>query len=400
MKRIKTQSSRRPSSDSDDTLRQLCTPSATEFSCSGILETHPKGYGFLRPPIRGYSRSNDDTFVSQTIITHHKLQQGCRVSGVCRRGRLCEITQIDGIHPDSYETNRPFHERTPTSPNRWLQLGQRDGPTSMRILDLLTPIGFGQRVLIAAPPRAGKTTLLQQIGKGVAENYPETERLVLLVDERPEEITEMRDSLPAEIYSSSLDSTIENQTRISRLIIDRCQRLVEQGRDVVLLVDSLTRLTRAFNKLPGGSSMMGSGGLRVDALEVPRKLFSAARAFKDAPGSLTIVATVLIGTQNRMDDVIYREFKGTGNTDIVLDQDLADESVWPALNIRQSATRRVERLQDPERQRAISALRRSLIRMPESDAMRDLIAKLEQFRSDAAFVNLINQSMASEPIRP
>ena len=369
--------------------RQAATP------CSGILETHPQGYGFLRQADAGFMRCDDDTFVSQSMITRFGLSRGAHVSGRNQNGKLADVELVDGSPP--LETNleqRPSFERLiPMNPRRWMRLEHDNGPLSMRILDLLTPIGFGQRVLISAAPRAGKTTLLQQLGRSVAVNHPEVKLIALLVDERPEEITEMVDELPAEVFSSSLDSDVSNHTRLSRLVIDRCQRLVELGHDVVLLVDSLTRMTRAFNRIPGPSRMLGPGGLSVDALEIPRALFAAARAFKDSDSSLTIIATALVGTDNRMDEVIHREFKGTGNTDIVLDQDLADASVWPALDLRRSATRRCERLHDSATHAAATALNRSLLTLPKSDGLRDLMEKLRQCGSNDRFVDLIHQSL-------
>ncbi len=363
------------------------------IECAGLLETHPKGYGFLRESSRDYARDDNDTFVSQALIDRHGLRQGCQIVGKACDGRLSEVTVIDGIPAWEHGHVRPFHELTPASPRRWMRLEHADGPLSMQLLDLLSPIGFGQRALIAAPPRAGKTTLLQQIGQSVSVNHPDAKLIALLVDERPEEITEMMDELPLEIFASDLDSPIANHARLSRIAIDRCQRLVEQGHDVVLLVDSLTRMTRAFNKLPGQSRMMGPGGLRIDALEVPRGLFASARAFKEFSGSLTIIATVLIGTDNRMDEVIFREFKGTGNTDLVLDQELADLSIWPALDLRQSATRRSEKLHSATTHSAATALRRSLLKMPKVEALQGLITKLQRFDSNDRFVDLINGSM-------
>lgn len=361
--------------------------------CAGLLETHPKGYGFLRESGRGYARDETDTFVSQALINRHGLRQGCQIMGKACGGRLSEITVINGIPAFEHTNGKPFHELTPASPTRWMRLEQADGPLTMRILDLLSPIGFGQRALIAAPPRAGKTTLLQQIGQSISVNHPDAKLLALLVDERPEEITDMVDELPAEIFASSLDNAVANHARLSSIAIDRCKRLVEHGHDVVLLVDSLTRMTRAFNKLPGQSRMMGPGGLRVDALEVPRTLFASARAFKEFSGSLTIIATVLVGTDNRMDEVIFREFKGTGNTDLVLDQELADMSIWPALELRQSATRRSEKLQDVATHAAATALRRSLLTMPKVEALQGLNTKLQRFDSNDQFVALINESI-------
>lgn len=368
----------------------------TEFTeQQGILEMHTKGYGFLRQRDRGYEKTESDPFVSQSVARRHDLRQGNYIVGTAQDGRMVSITQIDERPVGKYVRASSLDRLIPTNPTRRLHLEYPGAPTSMRMLDLLCPIGFGQRALIAAPPRAGKTTLLQQIGHSITSNHPEAKTIALLVDERPEEIIDFQDDLPIEIFASSLDSEIANHVRQSRIALDRCHRLVEQGHDVVLLVDSLTRMTRAYNKLPGPSNMMGPGGLRIDAMQQPRKLFASARAFKEFEGSLTIIATVLIGTNNRMDEVIFREFKGTGNTDIVLDQDLADSNIWPALDLRQSATRRSEGLQDPTTHSAAKLLKRSLLSMSSADAIQSLTCKLDQFGSNDDFVSLIHQSTAS-----
>ncbi len=362
--------------------------------CSGVLEMHPSGYGFLRRLDKNLKRLDDDTFVPESTIQRYKLRAGVLIRGssqAARRGagpRLVRIDDVNGIDPKSYGDIEHFDELVPTNPKDWLRLENPDGPVSMRMLDLLCPFGMGQRALIASPPKAGKTTLLKQIGRSVAQNYPDVHLAVLLVDERPEEVTDMLEEIDAEIFASNLDQDASSHVRLARLVINRCQRLAELGEDVFLLVDSLTRLTRACNKMPGLNAAMGPGGLNIRALDFPKQLFASARSFRGS-GSLTIVASVLIATDNRMDEVIFREFKGTGNLDLVLSPQLAERRIWPAVDIQQSGTRRVELLHDPSTFRATTALRNTLISMQPMDAAKELIEKLARFKTNAEFVKLI-----------
>ena len=366
--------------------------------CSGVLELHPTGYGFLRSLQKNLSRRDDDVFVPQAITQKYQLREGVFIRGIAQPTpkasgpRLISIEDVDGVDPTAYSDLVGFEDRTPTNPTRWLRLDGREQPISMRVLDLLCPMGMGQRALIASPPRAGKTTLLRQIGRSVSDNYPELHLTALLVDERPEEVTDMRLQLDCEVFASSLDEDVTNHARLSRLVLNRCQRLAETGKDVFLLVDSLTRLARACNKLPNLSGAVGAGGLNIRALDAPKQLFAAARTFLEG-GSLTIVATVLIETDNRMDEVIFREFKGTGNLDLLLSQQLADSRIWPAVDVLKSATRRVELLHDQDTLRAATALRRSLLNMRPTDAMKELVVKLATVRTNAEFVRMINHAI-------
>lgn len=366
---------------------------------SGILELHHKGYGFLRNP-NNLLRKPDDAFVSEAMIKRYSLRSSAYVtgdlksSGANRSPKLIRVETADGRKANRGSAPH-FDELTPTNPKKWLRL-ERSGPEStqpiaMRVLDLLTPIGLGQRALIASPPRAGKTTLLKQIARSIGKNHPDISIKMLLIDERPEEVTDMREEQLGEVFASNLDHDPKSHARLSQLVIDRCQRIAESGKDVFLLVDSLTRMARAFNKLPSSSGAIGAGGLNIHALDVPKRIFASARPFAEG-GSLTIVASVLVDTSNRMDEVIFREFKGTGNLDIVLDQQLADRRVWPAVDIAQSATRRVELLHDVDTLNATTALRNSLLTMPRVEAMQQLTDKLQRFSSNAEFVRLINQS--------
>ena len=261
-------------------------------------------------------------------------------------------------------------------------------PLTTRVMDLSVPLGKGQRGLIVAPPRTGKTILLQQIGGAVATNHPAVKLFVLLIDERPEEVTEMRRRIHGEVLASSLDRDLESHVRLSRLAVERCKRLAERGRDVLLLIDSLTRVARAFNKRIGNTGRTMSGGVDVKALDIPKQLFASARAFEEG-GSLTTVATALIETGSRMDEVIFEEFKGTGNMEMVLDRKLADRRIWPAMDVSRSGTRREEELLEPETLRAVTSLRRMLNSMSPIEAMERLVSRLAKFSSNEEFIRAI-----------
>jgi len=258
-------------------------------------------------------------------------------------------------------------------------------------MDLLTPLGKGQRALIVAPPRSGKTVMLQQISQAISENHPDVSLVMLLVDERPEEVTDMRRSVKGEVLASSLDCDVESHVRLSQLVVERCKRMAEAGKDVFLLMDSITRMARAFNKWVGNTGRTMSGGVDIKALDIPKKLFATARVFEEG-GSLTIVATALIDTGSRMDELIFQEFKGTGNMELVLDRKLADRRVWPAIDISQSGTRREEKLLDPNTLHAVNVLRRTLSTMHHVDAMEQLTKQLGKFKSNREFITLISNS--------
>jgi len=362
-------------------------------ACEGILEVHPNGFGFLRLASSKVERTSEDIFVPGTMVEHHQLKQGSFVQGLAsphsRHGnmRLRDVEAIDGLSPMAYRNRPDFDSLRPVSPRKWLRLEQpTDGSTSMRILDLLTPIGFGQRALIASPPRAGKTTLLKQVGHSVLNNYPDTRLVVLLIDERPEEVTEMQEELGGDVFASCIDQDAQQHTRLAQIVIDRCKQ------DVVLLIDSLTRMARSFNKLTVGRGAIGAGGLGIHALNIPKKVFSSARATADG-GSLTILATALIETENRMDEVIFQEFKGTGNMDLVLSQSVADQRIFPAIDIAKSTTRRVELLHDEKTLRSTTALRRSLLMMKNENAVAELVEKMDRFPTNEEFLRLIDASL-------
>jgi transcription termination factor Rho len=360
----------------------------------GMLEMHPNGYGFLRSPDNFYSRERTDPFVPATMIERFGLRQGVMIRGLVQQARkqqgprLREITDVDGLAPDQYSKVKSFDQLTPINPQQWYRLETGAAPLTTRVMDLLTPLGRGQRALIVAPPRTGKTIMLQHISHGIATNYPDVKLIVLLIDERPEEVTDMRRNVKGEVIASSLDMDVDSHVRISQLVIERCKRLAEMGRDVFLLLDSITRLARAFNKWVGNTGRTMSGGVDIKAMDIPKKLFATARAFEEG-GSLTIVGTALIDTGSRMDDLIFQEFKGTGNMELVLDRRLSDRRVFPAIDITQSGTRREELLHDPETLHAVTMLRRTLTSMHPVDAMEQLTKQLGRFKSNFEFLRLI-----------
>jgi transcription termination factor Rho len=365
----------------------------------GLLEMHPNGYGFMRSPDNNYSRERTDPFVPGTMIEKYGLRQGVMIRGMVQHARkqqgprLREILDVDGMPPDDYKEVKPFDSLTAINPEQWYRLETGPTPLTTRVMDLLTPLGRGQRALIVAPPRTGKTILLQHISHGISTNYPDTKLIVLLIDERPEEVTDMRRNVNGEVVASSLDQDVESHVRISQLIVERCKRLAEMGKDVFLLMDSITRLARAFNKWVGNTGRTMSGGVDIKAMDVPKKLFATARAFEEG-GSLTIVGTALIDTGSRMDELIFQEFKGTGNMEMVLDRKLSDRRVWPAIDINQSGTRREELLHDPETLHAVTMLRRTLSTMHPVDAMEQLTKQLGRFKSNREFLNLISGKLA------
>ncbi|MCC9604089.1 transcription termination factor Rho [Stieleria sp. JC731] len=372
--------------------------------CEGILELHPNGYGFLRSRDNNYSRERSDPFVPGTMIDRFGLRQGVYIHAMMQQAkrqqgpRVREILDVDGIPPESYPDVKSFDSLTPINPEEWLTLEHGQRPITNRVIDLLAPLGKGQRALIVAPPRSGKTVMLQDIASGISTNHPDLKLIVLLIDERPEEVTDMRRNVVGgEVVASSLDMDVESHVRLSQLVVDRARRLAEMGQDVFLMLDSITRLARAFNKWVGRSGRGGAtmtGGLDIKAMDIPKKLFATARAFQEG-GSLTIVGTALVDTNSRMDEAIFQEFKGTGNMELVLDRRLADRRVWPAVDISQSGTRREELLHDEETYEAVTMLRRTLSSMHPCDAMEQLTKQLARFTSNDEFIKLISGAKTS-----
>jgi transcription termination factor Rho len=359
----------------------------------GVLELHPKGFGFLRNPGRHYAAQPADPYVPAPLVQQFRLREGLLIGGrseASRKGtgpRLARIEQIEGQAADKY-ARRNFDDLTPIDPNEQIVLETGQEPLTTRVMDLLTPIGKGQRGLIVAPPRTGKTILLQHIAHAVSVNHPEMHLIMLLIDERPEEVTEMRRTVRGEVIASSNDYDSSNHVRTAELVVERAKRLAEQGRQVFVLLDSLTRLARAYNKNVRDSGRTMSGGIDIRALEVPKRLFGAARLFEEG-GSLTVMGTALIETGSRMDDYIFQEFKGTGNMELVLDRKLADRRIFPAMDITQSGTRKEERLLQPEVLKRVTLLRRSLVSLHPVAAMEGLVQQLGRSPSNAAFLERV-----------
>jgi transcription termination factor Rho len=368
--------------------------SGNDQSAQGVLELHPKGFGFLRNPARHYAAQAADPYVPAPIVQKLGLREGLLLSGPTessvKRGsgpRLARIEQIEGEKIDKYP-RRNFDDLTAIDPHERIFLETGQEPLTTRIMDLLTPIGKGQRGLIVAPPRTGKTVLLQHIAQAVTTNHPEMHLIMLLVDERPEEVTDMRRTIKGEVVASSSDRDSTSHLRTASLVMERAKRLAEQGKPVFVLLDSLTRLARANNKNIGNSGRTMSGGIDSRALEVPRRMFGSARVFEEG-GSLTIMGTCLIETGSRMDDSIFQEFKGTGNMEMVLDRKLADRRVYPALDVSQSGTRKEERLLGEDVLKKVTLLRRTMVQMKPVEAMEMLVKKMAQYPSNAAFLDKI-----------
>jgi len=370
---------------------------AEPLRCRGVLELHPKGYGYLRDAAKHYLARPSDPYVSQDMIRAFKLKEGLLLEGTAeppRRGmtgtRLGNLELIEGQPPRDFRS-RQWDELTAVDPTKWIRLETGAEPLTTRIMDMFTPIGMGQRGLIVAPPRTGKTILLSHIATAIAQNHPEMYLIVLLVDERPEEVTEMRRTVKGEVIASSNDQDTAVHVRTAQLVLERAKRLTEQGRDVIILMDSLTRLARAFNKHAGNSGRTLSGGVDSRALEIPKRLFGSARAFEEG-GTLTILGSALIETGSRMDDVIFQEFKGTGNMELILDRRLADKRIFPAIDLLQSGTRKEERILPAEMLERITLLRRSLLKVRRADeAMESLVKQLQKAESNDVFLNMIGK---------
>ena len=368
-------------------------PEKTLNEATGVLEITEKGYGFLRQADNSFRPTPGDVFVGKDFIRQGGLRTGLDITGLAapptkRKGgpKLEEITKINDISLDDYVDIIPFNEQTVVDPHPMLKLETDGGPLEMRVLDLICPIGKGQRGLIVAPPRSGKTILLQQIANAVAINNPECCVIILLVDERPEEVTDFRRKcLAAEVIASNNDQEISNHVRITEFTIERAKRMAEFNQDVVVLLDSLTRLGRAYNRHIESSGRTMTGGVDIRAMEIPKRQFGAARKIENG-GSLTILATALIETGSRMDDLIFEEFKGTGNMELQLDRKLAERRIWPAISIPKSGTRKEELLVEPWALPKHHMLRRFLSSLSVDDEMPQLLKALEKFPSNDDFL--------------
>jgi transcription termination factor Rho len=364
---------------------------------AGVLEILPDSYGFLRWPIHNYMPCPEDIYVSPSQIRRYGLKKGDHVGGEIRPPRekeryfaLNSIEKLEGEAPEKAKSIVHFDNLTPLFPNRRIILenAKRNDP-AMRAVDLVTPIGFGQRGVIVAPPRTGKTVLMQKIANAITDNNPAAYLIVLLIDERPEEVTDMRRSVKGEVISSTFDEPPERHVQVAEMVIERAKRLAERGTDVIILLDSITRLARAYNTLQPHSGKILSGGVDANALHKPRRFFAAARNLEEG-GSLTIMATALVDTGSKMDEVIFEEFKGTGNMEIHLDRALVDKRVYPAVNIAKSGTRKEELLYHVDETPRIHALRKALSSLPPVEAMELLLDRLKKTKSNAEFLMAMN----------
>lgn len=360
----------------------------------GILEVHPDGYGFLRG--ENLLPSNNDIYVSQSQIRKFNLNTGDIVAGEVRPPKegekyhaLLKIEAINYRPPEEATKRINFENLTPVYPNEQYILETEPTILSTRIMDLFAPIGKGQRGLIVAPPKAGKTTLLKEIANGIAANYPDTQRIVLLIDERPEEVTDMRRSVNARIMAAPFDMPPEKQIKVAELTLEMAKRLVESGHDVIIFLDSLTRLARVYNIVVPPSGKLLSGGVDPAALFKPKHFFGAARNVEDG-GSLTIIATALVETGSKMDEVIFEEFKGTGNMELVLSRQLANKRIFPAINLNLSGTRKEELMLPEDKLKKVWILRRMLATMTEEEGLMLIIKKLRETRSNEEFLSLID----------
>jgi len=357
--------------------------------CEGVLELGKENFGMLRDPVRSFRSSQDDIHVPLNFLREYGLQSGHRIklSARCSKERdkfitTAEILEAEGIPVADWKVPTDFDKLTPLFPDRRVYL-EGNGPDflSVRLVDLIAPLGLGQRALIVAPPRGGKTILLKQIAKAIRVNHPKAELIVLLLDERPEEVTDFEETVGCTVYASTFDESPRRHAQVADIVLDRAKRLVEQGKDVILLLDSLTRLARGHNAA-NQSGPIGSGGVSPVALQKSRKFFGAARNVEEG-GSLTILATALIETESRMDDVIFEEFKGTGNMEIRLDRDLAERRVYPAIHIPQSGTRNDDRLYHPDEFSKVLDIRRQLAQLPYGEAVETLMKNLKATQNNA-----------------
>ena len=365
----------------------------------GTLEILPDGFGFLRSPDHHYLSCPDDIYVSPSQIRRFGLQTGVTVSGQIRppkeNERYFALLRVEAINyedPEKASRIIPFDNLTPLHPNKRILMEYDPQDISTRVVDLIAPIGFGQRGLIVSPPRAGKTILLQKMARAVLHNYPDVYVIMLLIDERPEEVTDMEREVKGkmcEVISSTFDEPASRHVQVSQMVIEKAKRMVEYGRDVIIFLDSITRLARAWNTECQQSGKILTGGLDANALQQPKRFFGSARKVEEG-GSLTIIATALIDTGSRMDEVIFEEFKGTGNSEIVLDRRLVDKRIWPAIDINRSGTRREEILMDPEEHRRVCVLRRVLNELNPWEAMEMLVARLQKTKTNVEFLMSMN----------
>ncbi len=366
---------------------------------TGILEITNEGYGFLRAIDENFSGSQNDAYVSSTQIRRFALRNGDIVTGQVRSPKdqeryyaLLKVEAINYQSPDEMKSRPLFDNLTPLFPTEQIKLEYNSFKITGRMLDLFAPIGKGQRALIVAPPRTGKTELMKELAYGITQNHPEVELIVLLVDERPEEVTDMERSVKGEVYSSTFDMPANNHTRVAELVIEKAKRMVELGKDVVILLDSITRLARAYNTATPSSGKVLSGGVDANALHKPKRFFGAARNIEQG-GSLTIIATALIETGSRMDEVIFEEFKGTGNSEVVLARHIAERRIYPAIDILKSGTRKEELLLGQDKLQKVWVLRNAMQQMNnEIEALSFLYSQMQKSKDNEEFLNMMHNS--------
>ena len=378
-------------------IEQSLLDSDTVLRGEGVLEILPEGYGFLRSQDWNYLYGPDDIYVSPSQIKRFDLRTGDTILGQVRPPKegerylaLLKVERVNFDDPDKAKHRIGFDNLKPRYPDSRIHLERKDGDLAMRLLDLLTPVGFGQRGLIVSPPKAGKTILLQKIANSITENHPDATLIVLLIDERPEEVTDMEENVAAEVIASTFDEPADRHVQVADMVIEKARRLVEHGHHVIILLDSITRLGRAHNVVIPHSGKILSGGVDANALQKPKRFFGAARNI-DSGGSLTIIATALIETGSRMDEVIFEEFKGTGNMEVVLDRRIADRRTYPAIDVQRSSTRKEELLLDADELNKVYLLRNFLADMPTVEAIEFLLERMKRTKDNEDFFSTMQQ---------
>ena len=378
-------------------IEQSLLDSDTVLRGEGVLEILPEGYGFLRSQDWNYLYGPDDIYVSPSQIKRFDLRTGDTILGQVRPPKegerylaLLKVERVNFDDPEKAKHRIGFDNLKPRYPDSRIHLEREDGDLAMRLLDLLTPVGFGQRGLIVSPPKAGKTILLQKIANSITENHPDATLIVLLIDERPEEVTDMEENVAAEVIASTFDEPADRHVQVADMVIEKARRLVEHGHHVIILLDSITRLGRAHNVVIPHSGKILSGGVDANALQKPKRFFGAARNI-DSGGSLTIIATALIETGSRMDEVIFEEFKGTGNMEVVLDRRIADRRTYPAIDVQRSSTRKEELLLDPDELNKVYLLRNFLADMPTVEAIEFLLERMKRTKDNEDFFSTMQQ---------
>ncbi|MEE9132131.1 MAG: transcription termination factor Rho [Gemmatimonadota bacterium] len=378
-------------------IEQNLLDSDVILRAEGVLEILPEGYGFLRSQDWNYLDGPDDIYVSPSQIKRFDLRTGDTVLGQVRPPKegerylaLLKVEEVNGEDPENSKHRISFDNLRPRYPEERIRLERDDGDISNRVLDMITPTGKGQRGLIVSPPKAGKTILLQKMANAITENHPEIHLIVLLIDERPEEVTDMEEHVGAEVISSTFDEPADRHTQVAEMVIEKAKRLVEHNRDVVILLDSITRLARAYNVVVPHSGKILSGGVDANALHKPKRFFGSARNLEEG-GSLTIIATALIETGSRMDEVIFEEFKGTGNMEIVLDRHIADKRIFPAIDINRSGTRREELLLPEKELNRMYLLRNFLADMPPAESIEFLLQRMKRTSNNEEFLDSMQE---------